>query len=121
MAESSAAVKLLARGVWEGSYLVDDCRVLVAIDRHHRERKRVALREGVSEERAIEYLWDLLDRVDPPVTLRLVTDAPPAAPVRREIDPRLFSDPRSPLAKRRYINGLVKNAARAMPRRPADS
>jgi hypothetical protein len=111
------ALQLLARGVWRAPYLVDDVPVLIAVDRFGVVRKHVKLRDGVDVDRAAEWLAELLDRVDPP--LRLVKPIPASQPPR-VIDPRLYTDPRSPLARRRYVNNLVTRGSRALPRRPAD-
>jgi hypothetical protein len=111
------ALQLLDRGVWRAPYLVDDVPVLIAVDRFGVVRKHVKLRATVDVVRAADWLAELLDRVDPP--LRLVKPAPVSRPAR-VIDPSLYTDPRSPLARRRYVNSLVARGSRALPRRPAD-
>jgi hypothetical protein len=115
--QSSVAHALLGRGVWMAPYLTaNDEAVLIAIDRRGAVRKYVKLRHGVDEQRATDWLWSVLDRIDPPLTLRLVKTAPERAPrPPREIDPRLYEDPRSPLAKKRYLRSLVRNAAARLP------
>lgn len=102
--------RLLARGVWLAPYLVDRVPVLIAVDAHGVVRKHVKLRDGVDEDHATEWLWQLLDRIDPPVQLRLVK--PEATPV--PIDH--YADPRSPQSLQRYRNRLISNAARHLPR-----
>lgn len=103
--------ELLQRGVWRAPYLVPGgVPVLIAIDRFGVVRKHIKLAAGVSELRAAGWLTELLDRVDPVPRLRLVKSFERERPTR-EIDPRLYSDPRSPLAKQRYIRSLVRAAA----------
>lgn len=106
----SAALKLLERGVWTAPYLIRGHRALVAVNRFGVVCSHTVLLPGVDPMRAADALEQRLDRLDPPI--RLVREIPPrpaAAP--REIDPRLLTDPRSPLAKRRYLNSLVRAAA----------
>jgi hypothetical protein len=109
---------MLDRGVWREPYTMAGHDVLIAVDRRGDVVKRVQLREGVDEERAVAWLEELLERLDPTPVLRLVptTSAKRGLHPAREVDPRMYTDPRSPLAKRRYIDGLVKAAARAIPR-----
>lgn len=118
--QSAAAHKLLDRGVWLAPYLFDDREqlpVLIAVDRRGVVRKHVKLRAGVDEQRATDWLWQVLDRIDP-IQLRLVEPSPTRT--RREVDPRLYEDPRSPLARRRYVARLTAAAAAKLPRRPSD-
>jgi hypothetical protein len=113
---------LLGRGVKVAPYLSKKGHgVLIAIDRFGRVVDHTLLLPGVDRIRAADALEQRLDRLDPPI--QLVRDDPARRihhPAPREIDPRLYSDPRSPLAKRRYLNGLVKHAASKLPRRPSD-
>lgn len=102
---SAAATRLLDRGIWRAPYLVDDVPVLIAVDRFGVVRKHVKLRAGVEELRAAAWLAELLDRVDPPRQLRLVSTPPP----------RLELDPRTPQGKRRYWAQLARAAARRLP------
>ena len=109
---------MLDRGVWREPYTMNGHDVLIAVDRRGDVVKRVQLREGVDPVRAASWLEQLLERLDPAPVLRLVqtTSARRELHPAREVDPRLYSDPRSPLAKRRYVDGLVKAAVRAIPR-----
>lgn len=108
---------LLDRGVWREPYTMAGCDVLIAVDRRGDIVKRVQLRAGVDEGRATAWLEELLERVDPAPQLRLVNpDRRPAAHHAREIDPRLYDDPRTPQGKRRYFQQLTRAAVRAMPR-----
>lgn len=103
--------RLLDRGVWLAPYLVDEVPVLIAVDRSGVVRKHVKLREGVDEGRATDWLWHLLDKLDPPSQLRLVSEEPaPVVPVNH------YADPRSPQSLQRYRQRLVANAARKLPR-----
>jgi hypothetical protein len=113
----TTARQLLDRGVWREPYTMAGYDVLIAVDRRGDVVKRVQLREGVNEERAVAWLEELLERVDPMPVLRLVDPSP--APRRlhpaREVDPRLYADPRTPQGKRRYIQQLTRAAVRALP------
>lgn len=105
---------LLPRGVWRAPYTVDQVPVLIAVDRFGNVRKHLKLRPGVDVDHASDWLWLLLDRLDPAPQLRLV--APTQDRPTREIDPALYEDARSPLAKKRYLRYLAQQAAAKMPR-----
>ena len=109
--------QLLDRGVWEAPYLLEgNVRVLIAINRRGVTCGHVKLRAGVDEERASAYLLQQLERVDPDPVLRLVQPTRPMSTrPAREIDPRLYTDPRSPLSKRRYLVNLGRAAASRLP------
>jgi hypothetical protein len=68
---------VLDRGVYEADYLVDGLEVLVAIDSRGNARKHLKLKAGVSYDHAKRWLEQLLDRIDPPTTLRLVSHEEP--------------------------------------------
>jgi hypothetical protein len=109
--------QLLDRGVWREPYTMAGHDVLIAVDRRGDVVKRVHLREGVDSARAAAWLEELLERLDPAPMLRLVEDSPkrelrPA----REVDPRLYADPRTPQGKRRYFQQLTRAAVRTLPR-----
>lgn len=110
-----AGSALLQRGIWRAPYLVAGVPVLIAVDRYGVVRKHVKLKAETDELRAAGWLAALLDRVDPVPELRLVNPSLPAR-AARVIDPRLYSDPRSLLAKRRYWATLAKAAAARTPR-----
>lgn len=105
----------LARGVWEAPYKVEGVRVLIAVDRFGNVRKHAKLTPNVDPLRAADHLRELLDRIDPAPLLRLVGPSR-ARTAARSIDPRLYTDPRSPLAKRRYWSMLARAAANRGPR-----
>ena len=70
----------LPRGVYRAPYRIDGCPVLYAVtSAGERLKKIVVLRPGVSEERAVRWFEEILDRVDPRPQLRLVPDQPPSA------------------------------------------
>ena len=70
----------LPRGVYRAPYRIDGCPVLYAVtSAGERFKKIIVLREGVSEERAVRWFEELLDRVDPRPQLQLVTDKPASA------------------------------------------
>lgn len=117
----SRSRQLLDRGVWREPYTMAGHDVLIAVDRRGDVVKRVQLREGVDPARAAAWLREVLERLDPAPVLRLVEDQPAREPKRelrpaREIDQRLYSDPRTPQGKRRYIQQLTRAAVRALPR-----
>lgn len=77
-----------ARGIYTAWYRIDGCEVLYAVtSAGERLKKIIVLRPGVSEERAIRWLEDMLDRVDPPrPALTLVKDEPRRSLTPEEID-----------------------------------
>src|SRR5690348_4564717 len=105
--------ELLERGVYKAPYLKNGRRLMLAVDRYGNVIKRVQLLAETDEMSVTVWLERLLDRVDPIPDIRLVIDAPPPAPP--VIPP---SDPRHPLAAKRYRMQLVRAAVRAMPPRP---
>jgi hypothetical protein len=114
---------LLGRGVKVAPYLSrSGHRVFIAIDRFGRVADHTILLADVDSIQAADSLERRLDILDPPIRLVREAGAPPAPPrpAPREIDPRLYSDPRSPLAKRRYMNNMIHHAASKLPRRPGD-
>jgi hypothetical protein len=107
----------LERGVWEAPYKVQGVRVLLAVDRFGNVRKHAKLTPNVDPLRAADHLRALLDRIDPTPQLRLVGPAPRRGrTAARVVDPRLYTDPRSPLEKRRYVWSLARAAAAKIPR-----
>ena len=66
MRTAATAEQLLERGVWLAPTRLDGCPILVAVDSCGNERKRVKLLPEIDEERAVRWLEQLLDRVDPP-------------------------------------------------------
>ena len=57
----------LPRGVYRAPYSIDGFPVLYAVtSQGERLKKIIVLRAGVSEERAVAWFEELLDRVDPP-------------------------------------------------------
>jgi hypothetical protein len=114
----SAAHQLLERGVWTAPYLIRGHRALVAVTRFGVVCSHTVLLPGVDPVRAADALEARLDRLDPPIAL--VRDTAPTPGLvkygNREIDPRLLSDPRSPLAKRRYWSNIIKNSTRRITR-----
>jgi hypothetical protein len=107
----------LERGVWEAPYRLKGVPLLIVVDRRGDVRKHVKLTPGVDPVRAAVWCREWLDRIDPTPRLELVTDASlrPAPRPARVIDPRLYSDARSPLAKRRYFQHLARSAAAKAP------
>lgn len=71
---------LLPRGVSYADYLIRNCRVLQAIDRHGNCVKRVKLEPDVDEEVVWVWLEGLLERLDPDPIRHLWLM--PAAPAR---------------------------------------
>lgn len=63
---TATAEELLTRGVWLAPYLWENTEVLIAVDSRGCVRKHVKLRPGVDEVRAVKWLEQLLDRIDPP-------------------------------------------------------
>jgi hypothetical protein len=103
--------------VWREPYTMAGHDVLIAVDRRGDVVKRVQLREGVSEAHATAWLEQLLERLDPTPQLRLVDPRALPRPHRaREVDQRLYDDPRTPQGKRRYFQQLTRSAVRAIPR-----
>lgn len=110
MQAERANAEQLERGVWEAPYRKDGCIILVAVDSHGNERKRVKLLPGVAYARAKAWLEALLDRVDPeppPRKLELVRDRREAhRPRRTRVLPSA-----DPYDRRAYRNRLIKDAA----------
>lgn len=114
-------------GVRRAPFLVDGLPALIAVDAYGTVRKVRKVKPGDDVETIGERLWYWLREHHPErPKLELVPDAPtpPLATVSyrgRQVDPRLLSDPRSPLAKALYVERLAKAAARraaALPFRP---
>jgi hypothetical protein len=117
--------KLYDYGVWRAPVLVDGLPAIWAVDAHRNVRKVRKIKPTDDEETLADLMWEWLREHYPKPQLALVDElettpalvpapAPVSMPTRRgprEIDPRLFTDPRSPLAKRRYLDGLIRNSA----------
>jgi hypothetical protein len=105
--------EILERGVYEADYLVGGHQVLVAIDSRGNARKHVKLTPGVSYARAKAWLEQLLDRIDPPLELRLVRGggAPPPAPARAASDAVRDGRPTHADDRRLYTRRLARAAA----------
>jgi hypothetical protein len=104
---------VLNRGVYRVPYLVDGAEVLIAVDSCGVARKHVKLRAGVTEERATDWLRNLLDRIDPLPQLRLVRDDQPSRKfdLRNALDTlteeRMKRDPRFRARVNRYLAQLA--------------
>ena len=107
-------------GVRHAPFLWDGFPALMAVDAFGNVRKVKKIRPSDDEELMGEQLWAWLREHHPERRkLELVRDSapPPTGLVRfrgRDIDPRLLSDPRSPLAKSIYRERLAKAAARKL-------
>lgn len=91
----ATAEEMLERGVYVAPYLFQGVAVLIAVDRNGDVRKHLKLTPGVDEVRAVRWLEQLLDRIDPPrPQLQLVKSTPAVA--HRAIVPndRAPTDPR---------------------------
>lgn len=113
---SEAQRRVFGYGVRHAPFLVDGLPALAAVDAHGNIRKVRKLRPGDDVEALGERLWAWLREHYPErPRLALVKPAPPPAGTvsyrGRQVDSRLFSDPRSPLAKARYHTRLAKAAA----------
>lgn len=104
----------LRRGVKRAPYTVRGRPVMIVIDSFGNLVRQVALKPGASPVRVADWLELWLDRTHPVPRLELVQEKPRQSVVR-EIDPRWYSDPRSPLVKQRYLRGLARNAANRLP------
>ncbi|NUO62682.1 MAG: hypothetical protein HOQ34_03825 [Gemmatimonadaceae bacterium] len=95
----SAAEEMEARGVYVADWTMDGHRVLYAVtSAGERLKKLIVLRPGVSEERAVRWFEEVLDRVDPPrPVLRLVPPSPPPRQIPVERIDALYRDA-SPVA-----------------------
>lgn len=113
--QAAARCKLLEYGVCWAPVMVDDLPALWAVDSFGVVRKMRKIRPGDDEEAIGELLWNWLLKYHPQRKLELVRETPATTVyshrVGREIDSRLLTDPRSPLAKRAYLDRLVKSAA----------
>ncbi|NUO65332.1 MAG: hypothetical protein HOQ12_01840 [Gemmatimonadaceae bacterium] len=96
---SNAVRETLERGVYRAPYQMNGCGVLFAVtSRGERLQKIVVLRPGVSEARAMRWLEEVLDRVDPPrPPLRLLPPTPPPRQIPVERIDALYRDA-SPVA-----------------------
>jgi hypothetical protein len=122
MMEQAVARKLYGYGVWDAPFLVEgNLPAIMAVDSFGVIRKIRPLKATDDREALGERLWDWLLEHHPERQLALVREPPPARRAPRTVDPRLLADPRSPLAKRAYINRLVERAAGAAPVRLRDS
>lgn len=116
--EAAVHRKLFGYGVWRAPVLIDELPAIWAVDSFGVVRKVRKIRPGEDETELGDRLWLWLREHHPERRLELVREAPIAQelvrhPVsRRMIDARLLTDPRSPLARRRYLDTLVANAAR---------
>lgn len=106
------AAELEPRGVYYYRHTIDGCRALYAVKRNGdrlriRGRvKTIVLKPGISEEHAVAWLWQMLERLDPePPPLTLVKHAAPdALPGPQLIEDRI-----------RYALRLAREAGRRMP------
>lgn len=106
--------KLFGYGVWRAPVLIDGLPAIWAVDSFGVVRKVRKIKPGDDEEALGDRLWSWLRTHHPERKLELVRDTPPTVHSHRagrDVDPRLLTDPRSPLAKRAYLERLVKNAA----------
>lgn len=116
--ESGAQRRVFGYGVRHAPFRVDGLPALAAFDAFGNIRKVRKLRPGDDVEALGERLWAWL-RAHYPERPRLELVKPPAPPPAsgtvlhkgRHVDPRLLSDPRSPLAKALYRDRLAKAAA----------
>lgn len=121
---SEAQRRVFGYGVRRAPFLVDGLPALAAFDAFGNIRKVRKLRPGDDDEVLGEKLWAWL-REHYPERPRLTLVKPPApAPADtvtfrgRQVDPRLLTDPRSPLAKARYRDRLARAAAAGVIRFP---
>jgi hypothetical protein len=111
--ESAAHGKLFDYGVWGAPFLVDGLPAIIAVDDVGIIRKIRKIKPTDDLEQLGERLYSWLVEHHPRrQKLALVRETPPPAPAPPQIDPRLLSDPRSPLAKRAYLQRLAREAAR---------
>lgn len=125
--------RLFGYGVWRAPVLVEGLPAIWAVDSFGDVKKVRKLRPGDDEEALGDRLWEWLlthhpERPRAPRKLELLreptrhpTHHPKHHPTaelvrdsatRRMIDARMLTDPRSPLAKRRYLTALAGNASR---------
>lgn len=121
--------RLCGYGVWRAPVLVEGLPAIWAVDAFGTVRKMRRIKPGEDEEALGDQLWEWLLAHHPQRKLELVRHAarhPTAELVRdsatrRMIDARMLTDPRSPLAKRRYLTALAGNASRHIRRFDRDS
>lgn len=77
--------------------------LLYAVDSHGDEIKRLVILEGINEDAAIEWMWCVLDAIDPVVKLELVRDTPRSPAPEPKLPP--YADARA------YERRLVRAAA----------
>lgn len=114
---AAARCKLLEYGVCWAPVLVDGLPALWAVDSFGSVRKMRKIRPGDDEEAIGELLWNWLLTHHPQRKLELVSEPAPPAPAEprlvkyngRLVDERLLLDPRTPIAKRRYFDALVRS------------
>lgn len=109
--ESALQGKLFDYGVWRAPFLIEGFPALMAVDSFGVIRKVRRIRPLDDAEELAERLFAWLTEHHPQRKLELVRDTVKTS-AKPPTDPQLLADPRSPLAKRRYLDGLVKNAAR---------
>jgi hypothetical protein len=119
MAGTANSSRVFGYGVRRAPFLVEGFPALAAFDAFGNIRKVRRLRPGDDVEALGERLWAWLREHHPErPRLELVKQAP-AAPQPstvsyrgRQVDARLLTDPRSPIARALYRDRLVKAAAR---------
>lgn len=131
--EQAAHGRLFGYGVWRAPVLVDGLPAIWAVDSFGSVRKMRRIRPGEDEEELGDLLWEWLLAHHPERKLELVRRPlhhprrhPTAELVRdsatrRMIDARMLTDPRSPLAKRRYLTALAGNVSRHIRRFDRDT
>lgn len=110
--EAASNGRLFGYGVWRAPVLIDELPAIWAVDSFGVVRKVRKIKPGDDEEALGDRLWTWLREHHPERKLELVRDETPVPRAKRQIDPHLVTDPRSPLAKRAYLDRLVENAAR---------
>lgn len=110
--EAALTGQLFGYGVWRAPVLIEGLPAIWAVDSFGVVQKVRKIRPGDDVEALGERLWLWLREHHPERKLELVRESAPTPRPKREIDPRLLTDPRSPLVKRAYMDRLVKNAAR---------
>lgn len=119
--EAPAYGRLFGYGVWRAPVLMDGGHPAIwAVDSFGVVRKVRTLKPGDDEQVLGDRLWAWLLEHHPERKLALVREPTPELvrdPIsRRMVDARLLTDPRSPLAKQRYLARLASLAA-GRPRR----
>jgi hypothetical protein len=123
--EQAVTGKLFGFGVWRAPVLIDGFPAIWAVDQYGVVRKVRTIKPGDDVEELGDRMWTWLRTHHPVRKVELVREPRPAPPApetppglklvrvgNRMVDERLLKDPRSPLARRAYLDRLVKDATR---------